>query len=239
MTDKFNINFCNGIDMSEGAVLLIDKPYTWTSFNVVNKIRVMLRRHTGNKNIKVGHAGTLDPLATGLLVVCVGKATKKANELTNQQKVYEATFKLGETTASFDLEKPVNARYATEHITKSLVQSVVGQFVGKQEQVPPVFSAKLIDGKRAYKMARQGQDVEMKPVEIEIFNMQILEFAMPFLRLRIDCSKGTYIRSIARDLGYALNSGAHLTQLRRLASGNFNINNAITIEELENMLQRN
>lgn len=225
--------------MSEGAVLLIDKPYTWTSFNVVNKIRVMLRRHTGNKNIKVGHAGTLDPLATGLLVVCVGKATKKANELTNQQKVYEATFKLGETTASFDLEKPVNARYATEHITKSLVQSVVGQFVGKQEQVPPVFSAKLIDGKRAYKMARQGQDVEMKPVEIEIFNMQILEFAMPFLRLRIDCSKGTYIRSIARDLGYALNSGAHLTQLRRLASGNFNINNAITIEELENMLQRN
>lgn len=219
--------------LKEGSVFLIDKPYTWTSFNVVGKFKVLIRRATGDKAIKVGHAGTLDPLATGLLVVCTGKATKRVNELMAQRKEYLATIKIGETTPSFDLETKPDKQYPTEHITPELTQEVVKGFIGPQEQIPPLFSAKFIDGKRAYEFARKGVDMELKPSSIEIYGMEIVKFEMPFLELNISCSKGTYIRSIARDIGTALNSGAHLVQLRRTASGDFKIDDALTIEEIE------
>lgn len=223
----------NIFTLKEGSVFLIDKPYTWTSFNVVGKFKVLIRRATGDKTIKVGHAGTLDPLATGLLVVCTGKATKRVNELMAQRKEYLATIKIGETTPSFDLETKPDKQYPTEHITPELIQAVVNGFIGPQEQIPPLFSAKFIDGKRAYEFARKGVDVELKPASIEIYGMEVVRFEMPFLELNISCSKGTYIRSIARDIGVALKSGAHLVQLRRTASGEFKIDDALTIEEIE------
>lgn len=219
--------------LKEGSVFLIDKPYTWTSFNVVGKFKVLIRRATGDKTIKVGHAGTLDPLATGLLVVCTGKATKRVNELMAQRKEYLATIKIGETTPSFDLETKPDKQYPTEHITPELIQKTIRGFIGPQEQVPPLFSAKFVDGKRAYEFARKGVDMELKPSSIEIYGMEVIKFEMPFLELSISCSKGTYIRSIARDIGVALNSGAHLVQLRRTASGDFKIDDALTIEEIE------
>ncbi|MGE0077765.1 MAG: tRNA pseudouridine(55) synthase TruB [Bacteroidales bacterium] len=224
--------------LKEGSVFLVDKPYTWTSFNVVGKLKVLIRRATGDKSIKVGHAGTLDPLATGLLVVCTGKATKQVNELMAQQKEYIATIKLGETTPSFDLETKPDNYYPTEHISRELIDSTVQNFIGPQDQIPPLFSAKFIDGKRAYNFARKGIDMELKPVPIEIYSMEVLNFEMPYLELNIRCSKGTYIRSIARDIGKALNSGAHLTQLRRTASGDFNIADALTIEDIEKKFQQ-
>ncbi len=220
-------------NLKEGAIFLIDKPYTWTSFNVVGKLKVLVRRATGDKSIKIGHAGTLDPLATGLLIVCTGKATKTINDLMVQRKEYIATIKLGETTPSFDLETQPDKQYPVGHITRELVDTTIEEFIGPQNQIPPLFSAKFVDGKRAYKYARKGVEMELKPVPIEIFSMEVLSFQMPNLELKINCSKGTYIRSIARDIGTALNSGAHLIQLRRTASGEFNISNAITIEELE------
>lgn len=223
----------NIFTLKEGSVFLIDKPYTWTSFNVVGKFKVLIRRATGDKTIKVGHAGTLDPLATGLLVVCTGKATKRVNELMAQRKEYLATIKIGETTPSFDLETKPDKQYPTEHITPELIQAVVNGFIGPQEQIPPLFSAKFIDGKRAYEFARKGVDMELKPASIEIYGMEVVRFEMPFLELNISCSKGTYIRSIARDIGVALKSGAHLVQLRRTASGDFKIDDALTIEEIE------
>lgn len=219
--------------LKEGSVFLIDKPYTWTSFNVVGKFKVLIRRATGDKTIKVGHAGTLDPLATGLLVVCTGRATKRVNELMAQRKEYLATIKIGETTPSFDLETKPDKQYPTEHITPELIQDVVNGFIGPQEQIPPLFSAKFVDGKRAYEFARKGVDMELKPASIEIFAMEVVRVELPFLELNISCSKGTYIRSIARDIGVALKSGAHLVQLRRTASGNFKIDDALTIEEIE------
>ncbi len=219
--------------LKEGSVFLIDKPYTWTSFNVVGKFKVLIRRATGDKTIKVGHAGTLDPLATGLLVVCTGKATKRVNELMAQRKEYLATIKIGETTPSFDLETKPDKQYPTEHISPELIQEVVKGFIGPQEQIPPLFSAKFVDGKRAYEFARKGVDMELKPSSIEIYGMEVIRFEMPFLELNISCSKGTYIRSIARDIGTALNSGAHLVHLRRTASGDFKIDDALTIEEIE------
>lgn len=220
-------------NLKEGAIFLIDKPYTWTSFNVVGKLKVLVRKATGDKTIKIGHAGTLDPLATGLLIVCTGKATKTINDLMVQRKEYIATIKLGETTPSFDLETQPDKQFPIEHITRDLVDSTIEKFIGPQNQIPPLFSAKFVDGKRAYKYARKGVEMELKPVPIEIYSMEVLNFQMPNLKLKISCSKGTYIRSIARDIGTALNSGAHLIQLRRTASGDFKIDNAITIEELE------
>lgn len=219
--------------LKEGSVFLVDKPYTWTSFNVVGKLKVLIRRATGDKTIKVGHAGTLDPLATGLLVVCTGKATKQVNELMAQQKEYMATIKIGETTPSFDLETKPDQQYPTDHITRTTIDEAIKGFIGPQLQIPPLFSAKFVDGKRAYKYARQGVDMELKPVPIEIYDISVISFEMPLLELQIRCSKGTYIRSIARDIGKALNSGAHLVQLRRTASGNFRIEDALTIEEIE------
>ena len=219
--------------LKEGSVFLVDKPYTWTSFNVVGKFKVLIRKATGDKTIKVGHAGTLDPLATGLLIVCTGKATKKVNELMAQQKEYIATIKIGETTPSFGLETNPDKQYPTEHITRDLIDEAAKKFIGPQNQIPPLYSAKFIDGKRAYKFARKGVEMELKPVPIEIYSMDVLSFEMPYLELKINCSKGTYIRSIATDFGKLLESGAHLTQLRRTASGDFKITDALTIEEIE------
>lgn len=231
------VNIDTNTNFKQGVVLLIDKPYTWTSFNVVSKVRWLLRRHTGDKHIKVGHAGTLDPLATGLLVVCVGKATKQVPSLTADSKVYEATLRLGQTTPSFDLETEVDATFPIDHIDRALVEQVLLQFVGSQQQVPPLFSAKFINGKRAYEYARKGIEKELPPANIVISSIDLLSFEPPHLTLRIACSKGTYIRSLARDIGQALHSGAHLTQLRRTASGNFSITDALTVEDFEKILR--
>lgn len=220
-------------NFSEGVVLLVDKPYSWTSFNVVGKIRVFIRKATGDRSIKIGHAGTLDPLATGLLVVCIGKATKQVMSLTAENKEYIATIKLGETTPSFDLETEPDGKYPTDHITLELIKKTIQTFIGKQNQIPPLYSAKFIDGKRAYKYARKGIDMELKPVPIEIFNIELINFELPYLTVKINCSKGTYIRALARDIGKSLDSGGHLTQLQRTASGNFSIKDALTIEEIE------
>jgi len=221
----------------EGAILLIDKPYGWTSFNVVSKIKYLLRRRTGVKSIKVGHAGTLDPLATGLLVICVGKATKQVESYLKDDKEYVATFRLGQTTPSFDMETQMDQEYPIEHITDEMVTKVAKSFLGEQDQIPPLFSAKSIQGKRAYSFARQGVDMELAPVKIKIHELEIIKFELPSITLRIKCSKGTYIRSLARDFGKALNSGAYLSDLRRIGSGDFKISNAVELVEFEKIFK--
>lgn len=225
-------------DFVAGEVLYIDKPLGWTSFDVVNKVRNMLRVYQGIKKIKVGHAGTLDPLATGIVIVCTGRATKRIDEFMNHDKEYLATLRIGQTTPSFDLETQIDAEYPTEHITRQLVETVIKeQFTGEIEQVPPLFSAIRIDGKRAYKFARKGQtDIELKSRRVNISSIAIEQYDMPTVQLRIRCSKGTYIRSIARDIGLALNSGAHLAALRRTAIGNVDESMAITIEQLQKQI---
>jgi len=225
--------FNKDTDFQEGAILLIDKPYGWTSFNVVSKIKNLIRRSKGYKKLKVGHAGTLDPLATGLLVICIGKATKQVESFLKDDKEYIATFHLGQTTPSFDMETQMNQDFPIEHITEELVKEVVSGFLGEQDQIPPLFSAKSINGKRAYKFARQGADIELEPVKINFRELEIINFELPKLTIRIKCSKGTYIRSLARDLGKALNSGAYLSDLIRIGSGNFKISDAIRLDEFE------
>lgn len=220
------------MDFQAGEILLVDKPYGWTSFDVVNKLRWNLKRKYGIKNFKVGHAGTLDPLATGLLVICTGKATKKITDLTTDDKVYTGTFLLGKTTPCYDLEKPFDdIEYETAHITEELLNEVAQSFVGVQEQYPPIFSAKQVDGKRAYDLARAGKDVELKPntIEIKVFTIDTSRF--PEIDFYAHCSKGTYIRSIAHDFGEKLNSGATLIALRRVASGDLKIEDAKQVEE--------
>ncbi|MEN8203460.1 MAG: tRNA pseudouridine(55) synthase TruB [Bacteroidota bacterium] len=214
----------------EGAVLFIDKPLTWTSFDVVNKIRKSLRYHLGIKKIKVGHAGTLDPLATGLVIICTGRATKQIIQYQDLDKVYEAQLRLGATTPSFDLETEVDHTYPWEHITPEMIDEGIDSLKGKQEQLPPLFSAKSVDGKRAYEMARKGKTLELKPQMIVINQLKLLEKHMPDLSLLVECSKGTYIRALARDLGEKLGSGAHLTGLRRTRIGPYQVENAISIE---------
>jgi tRNA pseudouridine55 synthase len=226
------------INFEEGYVLPIDKPYTWTSTDVVRKIKILLRNKAGIKKIKVGHAGTLDPLATGLLIVCIGKATKNIEIIQSGAKDYVADICFGATTSSFDLETEIDNRYPVEHIDADLINSVLPSFVGKQEQIPPLFSAKLIDGKRAYEYARTGKAPEMKPANIEIYSLNLLDYTAPIARIKIKCSKGTYIRSFARDLGFALHSGAYLSKLRRTASGEYNVDNALTISETEEMFNQ-
>lgn len=221
----------------EGCVLAVDKPYRWTSSDVVRKVRFLLKR-LGHKRIKVGHAGTLDPLATGLLVVCIGKATKRAEALQGQEKEYIADIELGATTPSYDLEHPVDARYPYEHITEKKLREALASFLGEQEQTPPVYSAKSIDGKRAYEYARRGQEVEMRKAVVIIYEAELLEFAPPRIKVRLRCSKGTYIRSFAHDLGQRLESGAHLTGLRRTRSGDLRIEDACTLEQVEAWLTR-
>lgn len=216
-----------------GEILLINKPYTWSSFQAVNKIKHSIKNHPSlfvdgvKVKPKVGHAGTLDPLATGLLIVCTGKKTKTINELMGMEKEYTGTFFIGATTPCFDLEKPVDHTFPTEHITSELIHEVIKTFIGKIEQIPPVFSAVMINGKRAYEYAREGKEAEMKSREVEIKEFEITRIELPEIDFRIVCSKGTYIRSIARDLGLALNSGAHLTKLCRTRIGDFLLSNAV------------
>lgn len=220
------------IDFQAGEILLVDKPYGWTSFDVVNKLRWNLKRKYGQKNFKVGHAGTLDPLATGLLVICTGKATKQINDLTADDKIYTGTFLLGKTTPCYDLEKPFDeTEYETAHINETLLTETVSSFIGVQEQYPPVFSAKQIDGKRAYDLARAGKEVSLKPNTIEIKDFKINTSRFPEIDFYIHCSKGTYIRSIANDFGKKLGSGATLIKLHRTHSGMFSMENAKTVDE--------
>ena len=219
-----------------GQILLIDKPLEWSSFQAVNKVRWLIRKQFGIKKIKVGHAGTLDPLATGLLLICTGKATKTINELQGQIKEYTGTIQLGATTPSYDLETEVDANFETEHINQELIDTTLPQFIGQIEQYPPVFSALKKDGKRLYEYARAGEDVEVKPRTIEISAFEITRFQDNELDFRVVCSKGTYIRSLAHDLGKALNSGAHLTALRRTKIGDFDVANGYDIEAFEKMI---
>jgi len=214
----------------EGHVLFIDKPLTWTSFDVVNKIRKSLRHYLGIQKIKVGHAGTLDPLATGLVIICTGKATKQIMQYQDLDKVYEAQVRLGATTPSFDLETEVDQTFPWEHISLSMINDAIKSFTGEQEQLPPLYSAKSVDGKRAYEMARKGKTLELKPQKIVINQLELLGMSLPDLSLLVECSKGTYIRSLGRDLGEKLNSGAHLTGLRRTRIGPYEVDNAISIE---------
>jgi tRNA pseudouridine55 synthase len=223
-------------DFLKGSVLLIDKPVDWSSFDVVKKIRNLLRQRLGVKKIKVGHAGTLDPLATGLMILCTGKATRDIESYQDMPKEYEAIFRLGQTTPSYDLETEVDGEYPTEHITNDLILETIQNFTGESVQVPPIFSAKRLGGKRAYEFARQGREMEMEPVKITIHELELLGLEGADLRLRILCSKGTYIRALARDFGEAMGSGAYLADLRRTAIGHFLVKDALTLRKFEEML---
>ncbi len=220
----------------QGQVLLIDKPLHWTSFQVVNKLRWEIRRAHDIKKIKVGHAGTLDPLATGLLVICTGKMTKQIDTFQAQIKEYTGTFVLGSTTPSFDLETEIDQNFPTEHITKNLIKETTQRFVGEIDQKPPVFSAIKKDGKRLYEHARKGEDVQIQARKITIHEFEITRIALPEIDFRVVCSKGTYIRSLAHDFGKALQSGAHLSALRRTKIGSFDVANALSIEKFINSL---
>ncbi|MDG1715951.1 tRNA pseudouridine(55) synthase TruB [Lacinutrix sp.] len=218
-------------DYQAGQVLLIDKPLNWTSFQVVNKLRWEIRQAFNIKKIKVGHAGTLDPLATGLLVICTGKMTKQIDTFQGQIKEYTGTIVLGSTTPSFDLETEINERFPTEHISKGLIHETTKQFIGEIDQFPPVFSALKKDGKRLYEYARAGEAVEVKSRKITIKDFEITKIDANLVDFRVVCSKGTYIRSLANDFGKALHSGGHLTVLRRTKIGDFNVNKALSIEQ--------
>lgn len=220
-------------DFEAGEVLAFDKPLHWTSFDLVAKVRHAVCRLLGKKKLKVGHSGTLDPLATGVVVVCTGKKTKLIDSLQYDVKEYVATLQLGATTPSYDLEKPIDATYPTAHITRELVDATIPQFLGEQWQVPPVFSAVQINGKRAYEYARKGQEVELKPKLLKIDEIEVLAFDTDTMQLtiRVVCSKGTYIRALARDIGERLQSGAHLIALRRTRVGATRVEDCMTIEE--------
>lgn len=221
-----------------GEVFAVDKPLRWTSFDVVKRVRAKLAHRLGMKKIKVGHAGTLDPLATGVLVICTGRATKRIDELQAHVKEYVATLKFGATTPSFDLETDIDATYEWEHITREALEAVLKErFTGRIDQVPPSFSACKVDGHRAYKMARKGHDVELKPKQLVIDEIELTDFSMPLATLRIVCSKGTYIRALARDIGQAMGSGAHLVALRRTRVGDTRIDDCYTVDALIEHLQ--
>ncbi len=214
-----------------GEILCIDKPLGWTSFDAVKRIRGAIQRRLGLKKFKVGHAGTLDPLATGVLIVCTGRATRRIDELQTGVKEYVADLRLGATTPSFDLETEIDAIFPTDHITRRSVEEVLPRFTGAIMQVPPVFSAVKVDGKRAYKFARKGHEVELKPKQLQIDEIELIEFSPESLRLRIVCGKGTYIRALARDIGQALGSGAHLTSLRRTRVGDCRIEDSMSVDQ--------
>jgi len=217
-------------NFQEGVIMLVDKPLTWTSFDAVNKLRWNIKQKLGVKKIKVGHAGTLDPLATGLLIICTGKFTKRIEEIQADEKTYTGTILLGKTTPSFDLESEYNANFPTEHITAELLEEVRISFLGEQQQVPPIFSAKQVDGKRAYDLARAGKEIELKANTIHISAFELDTSRFPEIDFEVKCSKGTYIRSIAHDFGQKLNSGGTLIALRRTASGKYLIENAKTVD---------
>lgn len=218
-----------------GYVLPVDKPLEWTSSNAVQKIKFMLRR-LGHKTVKVGHAGTLDPLASGVLLICIGKATKQAETLQAQPKEYLTTIRLGATTPSYDMEHEVDNTYPYEHITREAVEKALRDMEGEQLQVPPVYSAKLIDGKRAYQYARDGEEVEMRKALINIYSATLEDFSLPDVTVRINCSKGTYIRSVARDLGAQLGSGGYLTSLCRTKSGNYSLDSCYSMDQVIGIL---
>ena len=220
----------------DGEILLINKPLRWTSFDVVGKIRVMLKYRLGIKKIKVGHSGTLDPLATGLMIICTGKFTKRIDEFQNMDKVYTGTFKLGATTPSYDLEtKPENSKDISGIKAEDIIEKSK-LFLGEQQQIPPMFSAVKVDGKRAYEMARNGQEFEIEAKTVHIKRFEITKVHLPKVDFLVECSKGTYIRSLARDLGEALGCGAYLTQLCRTQIGEFTLTDAISTEQLEALI---
>lgn len=224
-------------DYIEGKVILIDKALNWTSFDVVKKVRYMLLSKLRMKKLKVGHAGTLDPLATGLLILCTGKMTKQISQIQDEEKEYTGIIRLGSTTPSSDLETQIDHSYPFEHLTEEMIKDAAKKLIGEIEQVPPVFSAKKIDGKRAYDYAREGKEIIMKANTIHIKSFELEQISLPDVRFRIVCSKGTYIRSIARDLGDLLNCGGHLISLRRTRIGNFRVEDAMQIPDLEKSLQ--
>ncbi|PID89642.1 MAG: tRNA pseudouridine(55) synthase TruB [Bacteroidia bacterium] len=225
------------MDFTAGEVIVINKALKWTSFDVVNRIRALIKRHATGKRIKVGHAGTLDPLASGLMIVCTGKKTKKIESFMGMAKEYYAGIKLGATTPSFDLETEINAQYDYRHITEKQVKDCLVGFVGKQSQIPPVYSAKKIKGKPAYDYARKGETVEIKAKEIEIYEIELVHFDLPLIEIRILCSKGTYIRSLARDIGQKLKSGAYLAALKRTLIGEYKLEESISIEKFEELIK--
>lgn len=235
------------MDYEAGEILCFDKPYRWTSFDLVGRVRWALCRSLGVKKLKVGHAGTLDPLATGVMIVCTGRATKRIDQLQAETKEYVATIALGATTPSFDLEHPIDATYPTAHITRELVEQSLQKFLGRIEQVPPAFSACKVNGKRAYKLARKGEDVELKPKILVLDEIELLSGPQPAepapdgtpllsITIRVVCSKGTYIRALARDIGLVLGSGGHLTALRRTRVGDVRVENCLNPEEFINEL---
>ena len=221
------------MDFEAGEVVFFNKPLDWTSFDLVNKFRYKLSRKLQVKKIKVGHAGTLDPKATGVMILCTGRATKRIEEFQGQTKEYIATIKLGATTPSYDLEKEIDATYPTEHITREMVEEALKKFIGRIEQVPPSFSACNVDGKRAYELARKGQDVVLKAKELVIDEIELTDCLLPVIKIRVVCSKGTYIRALARDIGEALDSGAHLIALERTRIGNVALDKCINPEDID------
>ncbi len=235
--DFFKQHF-NSEELVEGKLLLINKPIGWTSFQVVNKLRWHIKNLSGIKKIKVGHAGTLDPLASGLLILCTGKMTKSIEQLMGQEKEYTGTFTLGATTPSYDLETEIDNTFPTDHITEELLHNTLDQFVGTIDQYPPVFSALKKDGKRLYEFAREGIEVEIPTRKVNIRNFELTQKAIPKVDFEVICSKGTYIRSLANDYGKALNSGAHLSALRRTRIGEFNIEQAVSIEDFEKQIKK-
>ena len=228
--EKYNIDSFSSIDIKEGKVILIDKPINWTSFDVVKYIRKSLQQKFKIKKIKVGHAGTLDPLATGLLIICIGKQTKNISKYQDLAKTYTGKFKLGESTPSFDAETDVNEKFEYNHITINNLKKLANEFIGNSLQKPPIFSAIKKDGKRLYNYARENKEIEIDKREIQIYDFEILDFNSPYVEFKIDCSKGTYIRTIANDFGKRLNSGSYLYELRRTNIGEFSVLNAIDIK---------
>ena len=221
----------------DGEILYIDKPLGWTSFDAVKRMRGALSRRLGLKKIKVGHAGTLDPLATGVMILCTGRATKRIDELQAGVKEYVATVALGATTPSFDLETEIDATYPTDHITRQLVENVLQSFKGRIEQIPPSFSACKVDGKRAYELARKGKEVDLKPKILVIDEIELIDFSPESITIRVVCSKGTYIRALARDIGRALDSGEHLTALRRTRVGDVSVDKCLSVDQAAELIK--
>ncbi|MGB1020198.1 MAG: tRNA pseudouridine(55) synthase TruB [Flavobacteriaceae bacterium] len=224
-------------ELLEGRVFCLDKPLEWTSFQVVNKVRGGLKKRTGLKKLKVGHAGTLDPLATGLLIICTGKKTKTISTIQNQEKVYEGVITLGASTPSYDLETPVDQEYEYNHLSPEKIIACAAAFQGEIEQYPPLYSALKKEGKRLYEYAREGKQINIAPRKVHLYEFEIVKISLPQLFFKVRCSKGTYIRSLANDFGKALNSGAHLSKLRRLRIGNYEVDNAFVLSN-ENQKQR-
>ena len=226
------------MDFIEGEILYINKPLHWSSFRVVRVLRAKLCQKLKIKKLKVGHAGTLDPLATGVMVVCTGKKTKQIAALQAETKEYVAQIRLGATTPSFDLETEIDAEYPTSHISRELVSEVLQQFKGTIEQVPPLFSAVKVEGKRAYEYARKNEDIELKPKILVIDDIELISYNMPDITIRVVCSKGTYIRALARDIGTALHTGAHLTGLRRTKVGDITVDDCLTMDDMDRFLEQ-